>query len=149
MNIEGVNFQANLNDLRNKVKELLLLANKMLDEEMFATAIHSASLALHIFLKSLHLEIYGIVPITSRLRNLVITLAPSGNLENTLKRYIEENRELFEKLENSYKMSLLSEELSKEEALELIEFVNKTIQFLTEMKNRISKELSDDIKRKI
>jgi len=140
LNTERVNFQTNLNDLRNKVKELLLLANKMLDEEMYAMAVHNASLALHAFLESLHLEIYGIVPVTSRLRNLIITLVPPGNLENALKRYIEENRRLFEKLEAAYKMSLLSEELSKEEALELIEFVNNTIQLLTELKNRIPKE---------
>ena len=140
MNIGGVDFQASLNDLRSKVRELLLLAGRMLDEEMYAMAAHNASIALHIFLESLHLEMYGIVPVTSRLRNLVITLVPPGDLENTLKRYIEENRGLIEKLEAAYKMSLLSEELSREEAAELLEFVNNTIKLLTELKNRIPKE---------
>ena len=137
-----MSFESSVHELKNKVRELLLLASELMDEEMYTMAVHNISLALYGFLESLHLELYGITPEPSKLKNLIVTLAPSENLERTLRRYVEENNELFEKLELAYKISLLSKEYSREEAQELLEFVNKTIRFLTELKSRIFKELS-------
>ncbi len=127
--------------MRSKVKDLLLLANEMFNEDMYTMAVHNASLALYTFLEILHLEIYGAIPVTRRLKSLIITLAPTRNIEVSLKKYVDENSEFFEKLELAYRMSLASELFSKEEATSILKFVNKTIRFLSEIENLIRKSL--------